>query len=128
MRVALEHYRRSNPRGVISLYDSYRKHFKNVPDIFMGLDVKSFLARMHETLRPVVDVSPLPEKVPSPSIPRRFQRSRCTTTLSRPVKPRNTAARRDPDHSRRRLKSRPVPARTERHSRANLSPNASFTL
>jgi hypothetical protein len=60
--VALEHYRRSNPRGVVSLYDSYRKHFKGVPDTFMGLDLKSFLAAMREALRPVLDADPLPQK------------------------------------------------------------------
>src|SRR5687768_8942149 len=48
--VALEHYARSNPRGVVSLYDSYRRHFKDVPDLFMGLNLKSFLQRMHEAL------------------------------------------------------------------------------
>ena len=37
--VALEHYARSNPRGVVSLYDSYRRHFKDVPAVFMGLHV-----------------------------------------------------------------------------------------
>src|SRR2546423_5974847 len=58
--VALEHYLRSNPRGVVSLHDSYRRHLKDVPDVFMGLDVKSFLARMRETLRPVLDADPLP--------------------------------------------------------------------
>ena len=60
--VALEHYRRSNPRGVVSLYDSYRRHFKHVPDAFMGLDVKSFLASMRHALGPVLDADPLPEK------------------------------------------------------------------
>src|SRR5690242_16721496 len=60
--VALEHYLRSNPRGVVSLYDSYRKHFKNVPDVFMGLDVTSFLAAMHQVLKPVIEANPLPEK------------------------------------------------------------------
>src|SRR5688500_13019189 len=61
--VALEHYRRSNPRGVVSLYDSYRKHFgRGVPDQFMGLDVKSFLAEMREALRPVLESDPLPQK------------------------------------------------------------------
>src|ERR1700694_1254893 len=52
--VALEHYRRSNPRGVLSLYQSYRPKFKNVPPMFMGLDVKRFLEDMHEALRPVL--------------------------------------------------------------------------
>jgi uncharacterized protein len=60
--VALEHYRRSNPRGVVSLYDSYRKHLRDVPDTFMGLDVKSFLAAMRQTLGPVVESDPLPGK------------------------------------------------------------------
>jgi predicted metal-dependent hydrolase len=60
--VALEHYARSNPRGVVSLYNTYRKHFKEVPETFMGLDVKSFLARMHDALRPVLEANPLPEK------------------------------------------------------------------
>ena len=60
--VALEHYRRSNPRGVVSLYDSYRRHFKDVPETFMGLDLKGFLAEMREVLRPVLEADPLPAK------------------------------------------------------------------
>lgn len=60
--VALEHYARSNPRGVASLYDSYRRHFRDVPDVFMGLNVKAFLGRMHEAIRSVVEANPLPEK------------------------------------------------------------------
>jgi hypothetical protein len=60
--VALEHYRRSNPRGVRSLYDSYRPKFKGLPKVFMGLDVPEFLARMEEALRPVVAAEPPPDK------------------------------------------------------------------
>jgi predicted metal-dependent hydrolase len=60
--VALEHYARSNPRGVVSLYDSYRRHFKDVPDVFMGLNVKDFLARMRQALAPVLDADPLPPR------------------------------------------------------------------
>jgi uncharacterized protein len=60
--VALEHYRRSNPRGVISLYNSYRGKFVKVPDVFMGVDVAEFLKRMHEALRPVVEAEVVPEK------------------------------------------------------------------
>src|SRR5438067_9971469 len=60
--VALEHYRRGNPRGVMSLYNSYRPKFAKVPEIFMGLEVRLFLKAMHRTLRPVVEASPLPEK------------------------------------------------------------------
>src|SRR5437773_6521070 len=60
--VALEHYRRSNPRGVVSLYKSYRPKFRDVPAHFMGLDVAGFLAAMREVLRPVIEADPLPEK------------------------------------------------------------------
>ncbi len=60
--VALEHYRRGNPRGVLSLYRSYQPKFKDLPQVFMGLDIPKFLADMTEVLRPVVDAEPLPEK------------------------------------------------------------------
>jgi hypothetical protein len=60
--VALEHYRRSNPRGVVSLYKSYRPKFEQVPPVFMGLEVTKFLAEMREALRPVIEADPLPGK------------------------------------------------------------------
>ena len=60
--VALEHYRRSNPRGVVSLYESYNEHFKDVPPVFMGLDVKDFLSRMRQALEPVLSADPLPQR------------------------------------------------------------------
>src|SRR5688572_27821042 len=60
--VALEHYRRSNPRGVLSLHRTYPPKFRNVPERFMGLDVKRFLAAMEEVLRPVTSADPLPER------------------------------------------------------------------
>jgi len=60
--VALEHYRRSNPRGVVSLFQSYNRHFKDVPKVFMGLDVADFLSRMKVALSPVLNANPLPGK------------------------------------------------------------------
>ena len=60
--VALEHYRRSNPRGVVSLFESYNRHFKDVPKIFMGLNVEEFLGQMKQTLAPVLGANPLPGK------------------------------------------------------------------
>ena len=60
--VALEHYRRSNPRGVISLFQSYQPKFRHVPPVFMGLDVTQFLADMHDVLRPVLEADPVPQK------------------------------------------------------------------
>jgi uncharacterized protein len=58
--VALEHYRRGNPRGVASLYNSYRKHFGSVPALFMSLDIGPFLNEMEILLRPVLDRVPAP--------------------------------------------------------------------
>jgi hypothetical protein len=60
--VALEHYRRSNPRGVVSLFESYNRHFKDVPKIFMGLNIEAFLVQMKQTLSPVLSAKPLPQK------------------------------------------------------------------
>ena len=60
--VALEHYARSNPRGVISLYESYQTKFVGIPPVFMGLDVTRFLAEMREALRPVVEANPIPKR------------------------------------------------------------------
>ncbi len=60
--VALEHYRRSNPRGVVSLYKSYNEKFVNIPPTFMGLDVPAFLTSMRETLRPVLEADPVPQR------------------------------------------------------------------
>lgn len=60
--VALEHYRRSNPRGVVSLYKSYQAKFVDVPNVFMGLQVPAFLAEMRKAVSPVIDAAPLPER------------------------------------------------------------------
>jgi len=60
--VSLEHYRRGNPRGVISLYKSYTPKFKDVPPVFMGLEVVPFLAAMKRVLDPVLLADPVPEK------------------------------------------------------------------
>ena len=60
--VALEHYRRSNPRGVVNLHQSYHRRFRDVPERFMGLDVKRFLEAMDRALAPVTSANPLPEK------------------------------------------------------------------
>ena len=60
--VALEHYRRSNPRGVLSLARSYPPKFRNVPPKFMGLEVPMFLRDMDRVLRPVTTANLTPDK------------------------------------------------------------------
>lgn len=60
--VALEHYRRSNPRGVVNLHRAYLSKFRNVPRVFMGLDLEAFQADMERALRPVLTAKPLPAR------------------------------------------------------------------
>jgi len=60
--VALEHYLRSNARGVLSLYNSYQPKFAKLPNVFMGLDVSAFLSAMKLTRGPVLEANPVPEK------------------------------------------------------------------
>jgi hypothetical protein len=60
--VALEHYRRSNPRGVLSLHRNYLRKFQCVPDPCMRLNLRPFLDDMEKALHPVISANPLPEK------------------------------------------------------------------
>ena len=55
--VALEHYRRSNPRGVVSLRRTYAKHLAGLPPVYMGINLETFLAEMDAVLRPVTTSS-----------------------------------------------------------------------
>ena len=49
--VALEHYLRSNPRGVQSLFKSYNKRMANVPAVFMGLGADGYPTAVAAMLR-----------------------------------------------------------------------------
>lgn len=60
--VALEHYRRSNARGVVSLHRSYRRRLAPVPERFMGLDVRRLLEEMERALAPVIALDPPPPR------------------------------------------------------------------
>src|SRR3954462_15931847 len=60
--VALEHYRRSNPHGVVSLFKTYRTKFRQVPGVSMALAVPQFLGQMREVLKPGVEAEPIAEK------------------------------------------------------------------
>lgn len=58
--VALVHYQRENPRGMQSLQRSFHKKLDGMPERFMGLDVRQFLAEMDAFLNPVTKLDPLP--------------------------------------------------------------------
>lgn len=60
--VSLEHYRRANPRGVISLHRSYLARLEKLPSPFMGLNLARFMREMETALRPVLSANPLPPK------------------------------------------------------------------
>jgi len=60
--VALEHYARSNPRGVVSLHRTYPPKFAGLSDVFLGLHIPTFLAQMEHALAPVLELKTLPEK------------------------------------------------------------------
>ncbi len=60
--VALEHYRRSNPKGVVSLHRSYCRRLALVPRVCMGVEMSLFLADMEKILHPVVLADPLPAR------------------------------------------------------------------
>ena len=77
--VALEHYRRSNPRGVVSLFKSYPPKFRNVPERFMGMNVKWFLGAMERVLRPVMPVMPIS---PMPFTPAGFTSGSCSSMIA----------------------------------------------
>jgi hypothetical protein len=58
--VALEHYRRSNPRGVVSLHRTYPAKFAGLSKVFLGLKIDEFLAKMENALSPVLELKTLP--------------------------------------------------------------------
>jgi hypothetical protein len=60
--VALEHFRRGNARGAMRLHDRYQRHFSQVPDRFMGLDMARLLAGMEHALKPALDRQTPPER------------------------------------------------------------------
>jgi hypothetical protein len=60
--VALEHYRRSNPRGVLNLFNTSNRHFEAVPASFMGIDLSAFREGMRSALRSVIEADPFPQR------------------------------------------------------------------
>lgn len=60
--VALEHYRRSNPRGVLSLYQTSTAKLRQLPERFMGINIQAFLQQVEATFRPIVSAKPVPQR------------------------------------------------------------------
>jgi len=54
LAVTIEHMRRGNPRGVVTVFDSAQTKFTNLPDIYMGLHhraLRDAIGRMVEPIR-----------------------------------------------------------------------------
>jgi hypothetical protein len=51
--VALEHVRRGNPRGVLTVLASAQARFHGLPEVYMGVNIARLLAQMERMLAPV---------------------------------------------------------------------------
>lgn len=52
--VALEHYRRGNPRSAATVWRNCRAKLVALPDHFMGMDLRAFVVDMEAALRPAL--------------------------------------------------------------------------
>lgn len=65
--VTLEHVRRGNPRGVLTVFESAKSKFAGLPEIYMGIDVGALLSAMDRYIAPVRS---MPAESRQPGAPR----------------------------------------------------------
>jgi len=51
--VTLEHVRRGNPRGVVTVFESATSKFDDLPDIYMGINIRQLLAELSAFIQPI---------------------------------------------------------------------------
>jgi predicted metal-dependent hydrolase len=51
--VALEHLRRGNPRGVVTVFASAQTRFRGLPDMYMGVNITLLLEQIERLVAPV---------------------------------------------------------------------------
>lgn len=51
--VTIEHMRRGNPRGVLSVFESARGKFTGLPEVYMGVPVRKLLAELTAMVEPI---------------------------------------------------------------------------
>ena len=56
--VTLEHARRGNPRGVRTVYETCVPKFNDLPDIYMGIPVRTLLQGLEKSIRPILGLPP----------------------------------------------------------------------
>ncbi|MBI4582306.1 MAG: DUF309 domain-containing protein [Planctomycetes bacterium] len=69
MAVALVHYQRRNRLGVLKVFERARGKWAGLPDVYMGLDLRDFEARMRDIVDTVGRAEP---GEPPPVEPSRF--------------------------------------------------------
>lgn len=62
--VVLEHMNRSNPRGVQRVWASMLTKFDGLPEVFMGLNIPSFLAALRPVVAHVLEMETTPGQQP----------------------------------------------------------------
>lgn len=56
--VALVHMQRGNPRGVRNVWRTCQSKFKDMPEVYMGIEVPRLLERMRRVIQPILDLPP----------------------------------------------------------------------
>lgn len=51
--VTIEHMRRGNPRGVVTVWQSAREKFSGLDDVYMGVDIAELLEGIGEMVKPI---------------------------------------------------------------------------
>jgi hypothetical protein len=52
--VVIEHIRRGNPRGMLSVWESCQPKFAGLPNVYMGIDIAKLLAGVKRLVDPVL--------------------------------------------------------------------------
>ncbi len=51
--VTIEHMRRGNPRGVLSVWTTAQEKFRGIDDVYMGIDVPALLSAVRAMVEPI---------------------------------------------------------------------------
>lgn len=65
--VTLEHVRRGNPRGVLTVFESAKSKFTGLPGTYMGIDIVALLSAMDRYVAPIRS---MPAESRQPGAPR----------------------------------------------------------
>ena len=58
LAVTIEHMRRGNPRGVVAVFASAQTKFVDLPDVYMGVNVRALVGAIAGMVRPIAALPP----------------------------------------------------------------------